>query len=179
MRYDGPVADFSLSTPLRLVNVASYKPEKRQELLIEMLANGEHGIGNDWSLTVWGSGERRAEVEALVAKRGHGGQVRFEDWTNDKDRIYRDVDIMVLPSDHEGLPNVMLEALLRGKRVSIRPTVDGGCELLQDLGLGETWPISKAVEIPAEKWRTAREKLAAICDPEKVANELAEFMQVR
>ena len=178
MRYDGPVADFGLSTLLRLVNVASYKPEKRQELLVEMLANGEHGLGNDWALTFWGSGERRAEVEALVAKRGLGGQVRFEDWTSDKDRIYRDADIMVLPSDHEGLPNVMLEALLRGKRVSIRPTVDGGCELLQDLGLGETWPISKAVEIPVEKWRTAREKLAAICAPEKVAKEIAEFMQV-
>ena len=175
MRYDGPVADFGLSTPLRLVNVASYKPEKRQELLVEMLANGEHGIGNDWVLTFWGGGERRAEVEALVAKRGLGGQIHFEDWTSDKDRIYRDADIMVLPSDHEGLPNVMMEALLRGKRVSIRPTVDGGCELLQDLGLGETWPISKAVEIPSEKWRAACEKLVSLCDPVRVAADILEF----
>ena len=83
---------------------------------------------------------------------------------------------MVVPSDYEGLPNVMLEAILYGKRVSVRPTCTGACELLQEIGIGETWPWRRALEVPADKWANARERLAEICDPKKVGSEILSFM---
>ena len=162
---------------IRLVCVGSFKPMKGQKLLIEEFAKGWN-LGRTSFLTFWGEGEKRGECEELTRQLGLENRIKFKNWTSDKDRIYSSVDCVVIPSDYEGLPNVLLEAILRGKRVSVRPTCVGACELLTDLGLPETWPISAALSIPAEKWRMTREKLAAICAPEKVAKEIAEFMQV-
>lgn len=83
---------------------------------------------------------------------------------------------MVIPSDYEGLPNVMLEAILRGKRVSVRPTCVGACELLAELGIGETWSWRTAMEISADKWIKAQNRLQEMCDPMKVATQIAAFM---
>lgn len=163
---------------IRLVCVGSFKPMKGQKLLIEEFAKSEN-LGRTSFLAFWGEGERRGECEEFARQLGLDDRIKFENWTSDKDRIYSSADCVVIPSDYEGLPNVMLEAILRGKRVSVRPTCVGACEMLTDLGLSETWPISAALSIPVEKWSAAREKLAAICAPEKVAKEIAEFMQIK
>ena len=181
MERSGQKSDFPFLVPagnIRLVCVGSFKPMKGQKLLIEEFAKSENS-GRTSFLTFWGEGERRGECEELARQLDLEGRIKFEDWTSDKDQIYSSADCIVIPSDYEGLPNVMLEAILRGKCVSVRPTCVGACELLSDLGLPETWPISAALLIPVEKWSAAREKLTVICAPAKVAKEIAEFMQVK
>ena len=159
-----------------LACVASYKISKGQELLARMMAED---ATDDWLLTFWGEGLRRHATEKLVVELGLADRISFQNWERDKDMIYKNVDCLVIPSDYEGLPNVMLEAILRGKRVSVRPTCVGARELLEEIGVGETWPWRKAIGIPQETWREARTKLARLCDPETVARGIADFMGVR
>lgn len=163
------------SKQCKLACVASYKASKGQELLVRSLSED---CDCDWHLTFWGEGERRFATEQLVEAMGLADRITFNDWERDKDKIYRDVECLVIPSDYEGLPNVMLEAILRGKRVSVRPTCVGACELLEEIGIGETWPWRKAMEIPRELWMSARDRLAKLCDPETVARGIANFMEI-
>ena len=146
---------------------------KGQQYLVENLT---HSISDDWRLTFWGNGEKRTEVECLVNTMALVDKISFNDWTSRINDIYASCDIVVIPSDYEGLPNVMLEAILRGKRVSVRPTCVGACELLEEIGIDETWPWRKALEIDVDIWLEAQNKLKEVCDPKKVATEIAAFM---
>lgn len=157
----------------RLSCVGSFKPMKGQEYLIRELYGEKMG---DWMLDFWGEGERKASSEHMVAAFNLSDIVHFNGWQHNTAIIYDSCDIVVIPSDYEGLPNVMLEAILYGKRVSVRPTCVGACELLKELGLPETWPWRKVLEIPVESWDKARNMLAEICNPSKVAETIFEFM---
>ena len=165
--------EFYDGSKIKLVCVGSFKPMKGQRLLVAELSCETY---QDWSLVFWGEGETRAVVERMVKEKGLGDNIKFNDWIDDRSRIYDKCDVVVVPSDYEGLPNVMLEAILYGKRVSVRPTCTGACELLQEIGIGETWPWRRALEVPADKWANARERLAEICDPKKVGSEILSFM---
>lgn len=158
---------------IRLGCVGSFKPMKGQGLLVNELA-GE--IKRDWSLTFWGEGEKRTEVERMVLEKGLGDNIKFNSWVGDRLRIYDLCDVVVIPSDYEGLPNVMLEAILYGKRVSVRPTCTGARELLREIGIGETWPWRRVLEIPIDNWAYARNRLSEICDSKKVGSEILSFM---
>ena len=169
----GVIAAFGGGSVIKLVCAGSFKLMKGQKHLVEELAADSM---SDWRLTFWGDGEMRVQVEQLVKDKGLPEKVLFHDWEHDKSKIYSDCDVVVIPSDYEGLPNVVLEAILNGKRVSVRPTCVGACELLDELGVGETWPWRKTLEIPVEDWKSARERLVEICDPEKVGTEILSFM---
>lgn len=171
-----PVSPFVIPAEnIRLACVGSFKPMKGQRLLIEEFARSENS-GRTSFLTFWGEGERRGECEELARQLDLEGRIKFENWTSDKDRIYSSADCVVIPSDYEGLPNVMLEAILRGKRVSVRPTCVGACELLSDLGIQETWPVSRSLSIAEGAWESARQKLINLCDPAMVAKTIVQFM---
>ncbi len=163
----------SASSLVRLTCLGEFKPMKGYGFLVEELAKE---MARDWQLTFWGEGEKKPEVEASVRAKGLSGRIHFKSWEHDKAKIYAETDIVVIPSDYEGLPNVMIEAIIRGKRVSVRPTCAGACELLDEIGIGETWPWRKALAVPADKWTAARERLTEICDPKKVGVEILSFM---
>ena len=168
-----PTSNLTPDSSVRIACVGSFKPMKGQEFLVDLLARDD---SRNWTLTFWGGGEKRLEVERQVANSGLGGRVVFHDWVSDRSQMYKDCDVVVIPSDYEGLPNVMLEAILYGRRVRVRPSCVGACELLREIGIGETWPWRRALEIPSDKWAVARARLAEICDPKTVGDELLSFM---
>lgn len=157
----------------RLACIGSFKPMKGQHFLVEQLLSDD---SSDWRLIFWGDGERRGEVEKFVAEHGLSERISFCDWTAEVTKAYERCDIVVIPSDYEGLPNVMLEAILHGKRVSVRPTCTGACELMDEIGLGVSWPWRKALEIPEKDWIVARDRLLELCDPKTVSSGILGFM---
>lgn len=166
-------ATYSFSSPVHLACLGEFKPMKGYGFLVEELAKD---MARDWQLTFWGDGEKKLEVEASVRTNGLSSRIHFKPWEHDKAKIYAETDIVVIPSDYEGLPNVMLEAILHGKRVSVRQTCVGACELLDEIGIGDTWPWRKALAVPSDKWTAARERLTEICDPKKVGVEILSLM---
>ena len=53
------------------------------------------------------------ELEDLSAAVGWGSRVKVLGFVTDMDSLYRQCDVVVLPSRAEGMPNVLLEALSR------------------------------------------------------------------
>jgi glycosyltransferase involved in cell wall biosynthesis len=90
--------------------VGRLSQEKGVDLFLEACAILA-GRGLAFSALVAGDGPGRARLEAQCARLGLGSRVRFMGHVHDVDAVYRLIDLLVLPSRSEGLPNTLLEAM--------------------------------------------------------------------
>lgn len=81
-----------------------------------------------------GDGPLRGELEGLVRQQKMESCVTFLGYRTDVPVLLNSMDVFVLPSLYEGLPNVVLEAMASGKPV-VATAVDGTPEAVID---GET-----------------------------------------
>jgi glycosyltransferase involved in cell wall biosynthesis len=88
--------------------IGALSPEKRVDVAIAAVARipGAH-------LVIAGDGPERATLEAL-AERSAGNRVHFLGATTEPERVLAASDVLVLSSDSEGVPGVLIEAGLAG-----------------------------------------------------------------
>lgn len=77
-----------------------------------MVAQGECDV----SLTLAGRGSALEDAQSWVCSHGLEGHITFAGWVagDEKISLYEGVDVFVLPSHAEGLPNAMIEAMAAG-----------------------------------------------------------------
>ena len=135
--------------------VARFSVEKGVDRAIHMFAD-IHQQRPNTRLHLIGDGPRRTELESLVAELGLTDSVRWWGWQRDTRRILEAMDMLVLPSHTEGLPNVVLEAMAIGlpiaaTRVGAVPEVlaDGECGVLLEDAI-DRWPtqILPLIDLP-------------------------------
>lgn len=96
---------------VRFVAVGRLVPQKNFALLLEAFARGARS-GD--TLTIVGDGPQRAKLEAQAVHYGIERQVRFIGHVADPDPYLARADCMVLSSDYEGVPAVVIEAIAAG-----------------------------------------------------------------
>ncbi|MEU6340547.1 glycosyltransferase family 4 protein [Streptomyces sp. NPDC046977] len=117
--------------PLRLLYVGRLSAQKNVARLLEAAALLREPV----QLRIVGDGELREKLEAYAAELGLSN-VEFSGGLLGEDlvRAYADADAFVLPSDREGMPLVVLEAMAAALPV-IATDVPGTAELLDGVGL--------------------------------------------
>lgn len=116
--------------PLRLAVVGRmHPPAKGQELIIEVMAL-PHWRQRDVTLTFFGEGPQAEALKSLANWRGLTN-VTFAGYEADVAGIWAEHHALVLPSRYEGLPLVVVEAMLCG-RSCIVTRVGGNAELIED-----------------------------------------------
>lgn len=138
--------------------VARLVPIKRHEDFIAAAARVAARIPEALCLVV-GDGERRAELEALVRRHGLEERVRFLGWRRDLDRLYADLDVVVLTSANEGSPVSLIEAMAAGRAVVA--TAVGGVPDLVEHG------VSGLLGPPGDPASTAEAIVTLLGDPER------------
>ncbi|MGH7607186.1 MAG: glycosyltransferase family 4 protein [Gemmatimonadales bacterium] len=99
------------SLPRPLVGVVGrLSPEKGVDLFLDACAILVRN-GRPFSGLVAGEGPERPRLEAQCRRLGLEACVRFLGHVDDVAGLYRNLDLLVLPSRSEGLPNALLEAL--------------------------------------------------------------------
>jgi glycosyltransferase involved in cell wall biosynthesis len=129
--------------------VGNLKVQKRHDLFLEVIAGlsrtapGVHGVivGDD-------RGSRRGELEARARELGVADRVLFAGRAEDVRPWLRSFDCFLLTSDHEGMPNVVLEAMACGVPVVTRP-VEGIAELVAHGTTGFVSAGADATELAA------------------------------
>jgi glycosyltransferase involved in cell wall biosynthesis len=145
---DGPAPEAAPHTgPLRLVNAARFTGVKNQAALIRAVALLK-GRGVAIHLTLYGEGPELPACRALVERLGLGDQVDMpgfrDDWWRERH------DLFVLPSRHEGLCIVALEAM--NAAIPVAAPLIGGLrdyaspDCIEVLGDVEPETIAGAVE---------------------------------
>ena len=147
-----------------IIAVGRLSNEKGHDLLMKAFA----AIATrcpEWSVTIWGEGKLRTELETLRNHLGLQGRVFLPGRTK---RIYEKMkraDLFVMPSRYEGFPNALCEAMAcglpvisfdcpNGPRNIIRNNTDGILVAPEDIGaLSET--MEKLINKPKIRARLA------------------------
>ncbi len=131
---------FSDSTPIDLQELGV--PAGRRAITFVGRLDAQKGVG--WlmhlasrifaqcklhDLLVVGQGPDRELLEQIVRELRIGPRVRFAGWQADVPAILAASDVLVLPSQWEGMPHVVLEAMAAGKPI-VACDVEGVRELL-------------------------------------------------
>jgi len=116
-----------------IASVGRLSPEKGHADLIEAIALVKQA-GHKMSLVLIGDGPERPSLLRQIEKHGLHHCVHLPGYVQAPQRLLEEVDLMVLPSHTEGLPNAALEALLMEVPV-LATRVGGTPEVIAD---GET-----------------------------------------
>jgi len=107
-------------------------------------------------LNILGEGPLADALAREAARLGVAEQVRFLGFRADVDAFIAHFDALLMPSSHEGLPYVLLEAMARGTPV-FASRVGGLAEVLRDGETGALFPAGDAAALRALLARLAAE----------------------
>lgn len=118
---------------LKILFAGRLVPQKRPELFIEMASHLYNRLPNaNMEFVIAGDGPLRSDLEQMVRNRGLVNKgVKFVGEISEMSEMYLSSDILVLTSDHEGTPNVILEAMANGLPV-VATKVGGVPGILND-----------------------------------------------
>ncbi|QDV39637.1 glycosyltransferase family 4 protein [Tautonia plasticadhaerens] len=125
--------------------------DKGQDALFEALA-GPAMRGRPWRLRLFGEGRDRTYLEELATHLGIADRVEFRGHVGDVRSIWRDHHLLVLPSQVEGTPLALVEAMLCG-RPALVTDVGGHREWVDEPGNGFVSPAASGRELSAALWR--------------------------
>ena len=157
-----------------IICVARLTAQKRLERLIEAFPLVSHP---DTRLLILGEGEQRAMLEAQIARLGLGDRIAMPGYVDDVAAALHAADLFVLPSDYEGLPAVVLEAMAANCPVLTTDcfpaarslmTRGQGCAIIE-----HTDPASLAALIDAHLGQPRPTSLRAIATTYSIANGIA------
>jgi len=145
-------------------SIGCLAPRKDYGNLLEALAQlARRGL--EPYVVLVGDGPERARLESQAATLGLGGRVRFLGERSDVERLLPAMDVFVLPSREEGIPNALLEAMAAG-RPAVATAVGGTPEVMRGGETGWLVPpgspealaaaLAEALEQPQEAARRAR-----------------------
>ncbi len=95
--------------PIVMVAAGRFSSEKGYDILIEALALIKNKLPA-CRVDLYGEGPEEQNLRSLVDRHGLADHVRFCGFVPDLLPIFREADLMLLPSRSEGMPNVVLEA---------------------------------------------------------------------
>ena len=131
-QYKGQLrAELGVSTETKLVGIiARLVPIKNHKMFIDGISKLKaQKLEVKAKFLVIGDGERRNELESYVKKEGLDKDVFFLGFRKDMEKIYADLDAVVLTSLNEGSPVALIEAMAAGKPV-VSTGVGGVIELI-------------------------------------------------
>ena len=117
-------------SPKLVVAAGRLSPEKGHRFLVEAIARMDHQT-RQACFVFCGDGMCQKELQDLAADLGVTRYCRFVGFRKDIADIFEVMDLMVLPSLTEGLPNVVLEAFASAKPV-VASNVGGVPEVVED-----------------------------------------------
>jgi glycosyltransferase involved in cell wall biosynthesis len=126
---------------LLIIEIGELSKRKGQMLLLDAMARLHRKEG--WVLWIVGDGPERYTQEQRAGELGLAQRVVFTGYREDVGRILAASDILVLPSELEGMPYVVIEAMALGLPV-VASNVDGVPEVIRD---GETGLLVPSGEV--------------------------------
>ncbi len=109
--------DYPDDGSVRFVCLGRLGFEKGYDELLDGLKNFEMSNGRAWHLKIIGEGNQKDLLTQKIENNGLAANVELAGYANSPWNELASSDVLLLPSRWEGLPNVVLEALVCGRRV--------------------------------------------------------------
>jgi glycosyltransferase involved in cell wall biosynthesis len=137
----------------RFLAVGRLAPQKNFALLLDAFARR---ADPEDQLIIAGEGPCRAALERKVAHLGLAAQVLMPGHVGDVAQLYRGSDALVLSSDYEGVPGVVIEALAAGLPIAATSCCDSMGWLLGGGRFGALAPCGDAAALACAMERACR-----------------------
>ena len=131
----------------KIISAGRLEKQKNFQLLIDAfkIVNREFP---ESTLTIYGDGIERKNLESQIEKNGLSNVVFIPGRTNKLIEKMREARLFVMSSDYEGVPNVLIEALIAGLPcVSTDCEPGGAASIINDSENGFLVPIGDAEEL--------------------------------
>jgi glycosyltransferase involved in cell wall biosynthesis len=119
--------------------------QKRVEDLLKAADILQH-LHPNMRVVIAGDGPLKTRLEEFSRLVDLGERALFTGHCTEMETLYAASDIVVLPSSYEGLPNVVMEAQLRGLPV-VAAAAPGTVELVRNRETGLTYPVGDSTEL--------------------------------
>ena len=123
----------------RLVTAGRMTGQKNHKMLISAFAK-VHKNHPEYSLTIYGDGPLRCELEGQIRDLGLEEAVKLPGVATDLHQQIADAEIFALSSDFEGLSNALLEAMMMGFPV-VSTDCAGSDEIIENMKNGILIPV--------------------------------------
>ena len=145
-----------------ILTVGSLTNQKNHYEFIDIIASlhFEHGLNVKGLIA--GDGPLRDDLNRYASAKGLGSRIEFLGFVDNTDRLYSNCDLFLLTSLYEGLPTVLLEAMLHRIQIISANCDSGPAELLTGRN---SWRLYELHNI-----KQANEKIVDLFKNEKMAN---------
>ena len=157
-----PIAD---KRDNRIVSVGRLHPQKNPHLLIEAFVK----IANKYpkiTLDFYGDGELKEELQSKIDSIGLQDKIHLNPSRKDIFDCIRTARLFVLPSDYEGMPNALMEAMSLGLPCISTDFRPGGARTLIEDGVN-------GLIVPVRDVKAMVEKISYLIDNPNEAENLA------
>ena len=147
----------------RIVSVARLEKQKHQHILIKAFSSFLV-FHPDYTLTFYGDGSIKGELEGLCRELGINSKVFFPGRTKDVYNSIKNASMFIMTSEYEGMSNSLIEAMCLGLPC-ISTKVSGATDLIKD---GENFMLIDVDDVTA-----LLEAMLAVADNSELANKIS------
>jgi glycosyltransferase involved in cell wall biosynthesis len=122
-----------------IISVGSLTPQKNQTTAILMFSKLAP-IFPELTLTIYGEGTKRNNLEQLITNLNLKNRVFLPGTTKDINKALLEADLFIFPSEYEGFPNALCEAMAIGLPV-IASNCSGNIDIIRDKIDGRLFPV--------------------------------------
>ena len=133
-----------LKEKVNILAVGAIRTQKRFDLLLQAFTLLEP---NRYSLTIVGTGVEESKIKALAHKLDIASSVYFEGFQTNPYKYMQHADVMVLSSEYEGFPNVLLEANSCGLPIIAFDCKGGTTEIIKKGFNGQLVPCKNILKL--------------------------------
>ncbi|MFD2823585.1 glycosyltransferase family 4 protein [Lacinutrix iliipiscaria] len=134
----------NVSKKNHIICVGRLEHQKNQELLINAFSNIERG---NWQLLLIGEGHKREQFQNLINQLNLNDSVKLLGNSKDISKYYNSAKIFVLPSNYEGFPNALIEAMYFGMACISTNCPSGPSEIINDGENGFLIPVNDQLQL--------------------------------
>jgi glycosyltransferase involved in cell wall biosynthesis len=129
-----------------ILSVGRLHEQKAYDVLLKSFKVISPKLEN-WRLVILGKGELKKDLHRLAEDLGISHLVEWKGHESNPYKFYRDAELYVLPSRHEGMSNSLLEAMSFGLPSIVSDACEGSLELIHDNVNGLVIPVDDHIAL--------------------------------
>lgn len=96
-----------------IMTASRLEKQKNIPLLIKSFSNLNSKY-KDYKLIIYGEGKQKSKIEKIIKKKKLNNRVIIKEPVNNIEKKLDEATLFILPSNYEGMPNILLEAMAKG-----------------------------------------------------------------